>query len=120
MNQSHLIWLSKPHMIWLSEQKLTGEQIRVLFKLLSKIDVENRVTTKIKDIAAEMGINPQQVSRSLRALREKDIIYKDPNNDKIYKLNPHIGNRGVEYYNDIVAEFERVKQTRARKKRSPN
>ena len=94
---------------WIGDQHMTGEQLSVLFKLLGRVEFDNRIIFKTKDIAAESGIHPNHVSRALKVLREKDIIYKDPTNDKIYKLNPHIGHKGTQNYGNNVVEFAKVK-----------
>ena len=96
-------------MTWISQQHMTGEQVNVLCNLLGRMEYDNRIIFRIKDVAAEMGIHPNAVSRALKVLREKDIIYKDPTNAAIYKLNPHIGHKGTEHYSDNVVEFSKLK-----------
>ena len=94
---------------WIGEQHMTGEQLSVLCKLLSKVEFDNRIIVRTKDIAESVGIHPNNASRALRVLKEKDIIYKDPDNEKIYKLNPYIGHKGTKHYGDNVIEFEKMK-----------
>ena len=94
---------------WISQQHMTGEQLSVLCNLLGRMEFDNRIIFKTKDIATAIGIHPKQVSRALKVLRDKDIIYKDPNNDKIYKLNPHIGHKGTLNYSNNVVEFAKLK-----------
>ena len=94
---------------WISQQHMTGEQLSVLCNLLGRMEFDNRIIFKTKDIATAIGIHPKQVSRALKVLRDKDIIYKDPNNDKIYKLNPHIGHKGTLNYGNNVVEFAKLK-----------
>ena len=96
-------------MIWISQQHMTGEQVNVLCNLIGRMEYDNRIIFKTKDVADAVGIHPNHVSRALKVLREKDIIYKDPNNDKIYKLNPHIGHKGTMNYGNNVVEFAKVK-----------
>ena len=99
-------------MDWIGNQHMTGEQLSVLFKLLSRVEFDNRIIFKTKDIATETGIHPNNVSRALRVLKDKDIIYKDPNNEKVYKLNPHIGHKGTKNYKRNIIEFTGVKVTK--------
>ena len=97
-------------MTWISGQHdMTGEQLKVMLNLIGRMEYDNRIIFKTKDVADAVGIHPNHVSRALKVLREKDIIYKDPNNDKIYKLNPHIGHKGTLNYGNNVVEFAKLK-----------
>ena len=97
---------------WISQQHMTGEQLSVLCNLLGRVEFDNRIIFKTKDVATAIGIHPKQVSRALKVLRDKDIIYKDPHNEKVYKLNPHIGHKGTKNYKRNVIEFSGVKVTK--------
>ena len=107
-------WLAmfQKAMDWIGNQHMTGEQLSVLFKLLSRVEFDNRIVFKSKDIAEETGIQPSHISRALRVLKDKDIIYKDPNNERVYKLNPHIGHKGTKKYKSNIIEFTGVKVTK--------
>ena len=94
---------------WISQQHMTGEQLSVLCNLLGRVEFDNRIIFKTKDVATAIGIHPKQVSRALKVLRDKDIIYKDPHNEKVYKLNPHIGHKGTKNYKRNVIEFTDIK-----------
>ena len=94
---------------WIGEQHMTGEQLSVLCKLLGKLEFDNRIIYDRKDIAESIGMHPQHVSRAMRVLKDKEIIYEDPNNKNVYKLNPYIGHKGTKNYNSNVVEFEKAK-----------
>lgn len=79
---------------WISTLKLTGVQSRVLFKIFVDIDHSNRITTGIEDIAKELVVSSNQVSKAFKVLEEKGIIYKDPDDANFYKLNPQIAHKG--------------------------
>ena len=100
---------------WISQQHMTGEQLSVLCNLLGRMEFDNRIIFKSKDIAKAIGIHPKQVSRALKVLRDKEIIYKDPKNEKVYKLNPHIGHKGIKTYSRNVVEFAAIQAKSASK-----
>ena len=107
-NQRWFAMFQNP-LTWISQQHMTGEQMSVLCNLLGRMEYDNRIIFKTREVAEAVGIHPNNVSRALKVLREKDIIYKDPTNDKIYKLNPHIGHKGTQNYGNNVVEFAKVK-----------
>ena len=100
---------------WIGEQHMTGEQLSVLCKLLGKLEFDNRIIYDRKGIAESIGMHPQHVSRAMRVLKDKEIIYEDPDNKNIYKLNPHIGHKGTKSYGNNVYEFEKIKFERSQK-----
>ena len=105
-------WLAmfQKSLAWISEQKdMTGEQLKVMLNLLSKMEYDNRIVYKRGEVAKEVGIQPQHVSRALRVLKEKNIIYEDPNDDNVYKLNPYIGHKGTKKYKSNIIEFEKTR-----------
>ena len=101
---------------WISGQHMTGEQINVFCNLLSRMDFDNRIFYNREEIANAVGIRPQHVSRAIRILKEKDIIYDDPTCKGFYKLNPHIGSKGKKKFNNNVLEFEKIKYERSNEK----
>ena len=97
-------------MTWISGQHdMTGEQLKVMLNLIGRMEYDNRISFKTKDVAESIGINPNNVSRALKVLKDKEIIYKDPNNDNVYKLNPYIGHKGTKNYGSNVVEFSKIK-----------
>ena len=102
---------------WLSQQHMTGEQLNVMLNLFSRLEFDNYIHVKTKDVAESLGINPKQVSRSIRALKEKDIIYEDPKNKNVYKLNPHIGHKGTKNYQSNVLQYTKLKTAKMLEKK---
>ena len=105
-------WLAmfQEAMTWISGQHdMTGEQLKVMLNLIGRMEYDNRIIFKTKDVAESVGIHPNNVSRALKVLKDKEIIYKDPNNDNVYKLNPHIGHKGTKSYGNNVVEFSKIK-----------
>ena len=94
----------------IATSNLTGEQYRVLFYLFDNLNFDNYISIKQKDIVDALHINKHSVSRSIRALKENNIIYEDPMDKNYYKLNPYIGYKGRKKYDATVVEFEKIKQ----------
>ena len=93
----------------IAHSDLTGEQCKVLFYLFNKLDFDNYIPIKQKDIVDELKINKQHVSRSVKVLKDNEIIYEAPDYKGFYKLNPYIGHKGTKNYNNNVVEFEKAK-----------
>lgn len=76
--------------------ELAGQPMRVLLVLMSKLDWENFIAFSQGDIAKQLKIRPEAVSRAVRLLREKGVIEAGPvlGNTKTYKLNPGYAWRG--------------------------
>ena len=107
-------WLAmfQDNLMWLSKQDMTGEQLKVMLNMFSRLEFDNYLYVKTKDIAESLGIHPKQASRALRVLKEKEIIYEDPNHHNVYKLNPYIGHKGTKNYSKNVTEFEKMKKVK--------
>lgn len=108
MFQDALVWASGQH-------DMTGEQLKVMLNLIGTMEYDNRITYNREKIAEIVGIRPNNVSRAVKALKEKEIIYEDPNNKNVYKLNPYIGHKGTLNYGNNVVEFAKVKDNRDKK-----
>lgn len=83
--------------IWLAQQRLTGEQYRVLFALFSRLDFDNYLRVSLKEIAELLNMQPVSVSRAMKKLKElKIIIESSPAGKfKTYRLNPYIAYKGT-------------------------
>lgn len=77
-------------------RRLQGVDFRVFFYVSAVIDYENYLKVPTKEIAEALGIQPQNVSRSLSKLCEYGIILKGAKSGRsyTYRLNPHVGFKG--------------------------
>ena len=106
--------LFQDYALRIAHSELTGEQYKVLFYLFNKLDFDNYIPIKQKDIVDDLKINKQHVSRSVKALKDNDIIYEAPEYKGFYKLNPHVGHKGTMNYGNNVVEFAKVKGNRSK------
>ena len=101
----------------IAHSNLTGEQFRVLFYLFNKLNFDNYIRVKQKDIVNELNIKRQNVSRSIKTLKEKDIIYEDPTDKGVYILNPHIGHKGTKNYQSNILQYTKLKTAKLLEKK---
>ena len=93
--------------IWLAKQKMTGEQSSVLWYLLGRLDFENFLRVSRTEIAETLQMQPVNVSRAMKVLKEKNIIVEGlpAGKFKTYRLNPNIGYKGKNR-NENILSFE--------------
>ncbi|WP_340135854.1 replication/maintenance protein RepL [Bacillus cereus] len=75
---------------------LKGETLRVYMILLAKLDYENWLRVRQQDIADELNIKKQAVSRAIKELFEYGILVKGPKvgASNTYRLDPTFAFRG--------------------------
>lgn len=75
---------------------MTGETMKVLMYLFGRLDFENFIQQSQQDIAAALGMHKQHVSRAMRLLTAKQIIFEGPRvgRSKCFRLNPSYGWKG--------------------------
>ena len=102
-------------MMWLAKQNMTGEQLRVLLAMGSKMDYNNYIRISQTDLAEELGIKRPNVARSIKKLLELDIIAEGPRAGlcKTYILNPSIGIKGKQRQRKVV-DYAEKKRARTR------
>ena len=78
------------------DQEMTGETMKVLFYLFGKLDFENFIQQTQIEIAEGLGMQKQNVSRAIRLLATKQVIFEGPRvgRSKCFRLNPNYGWKG--------------------------
>lgn len=94
----------------LAKANLSGEALRVMMLLLSRVDYENEIRITQKQIGEVLAMKQQNVSRAMKALREAGAI-DDPDANRIVRLSPDIGWKGK------VQNKEKRERELARKRR---
>jgi DNA-binding MarR family transcriptional regulator len=99
-------------MEWMCRQDITGEQWRVWAFLMSRLDFDNWLRVKQKEICEIVGLKQANVSRALSRLVELDIITKGPmaGRHNTYRLNPRIAHRGAKHYKSNVVQYDELKR----------
>ncbi len=98
--------------LWLAQQKMTGEQSSILWYLFSQLDFDNYLRVTRKEIAETCKINPVNVSKAMKVLKDKDIIVEGPpaGKFKTYRLNPYIAHKGKNRTENILSFEESLAQ----------
>ena len=82
--------------LWLAQQRLTGEQFKVMHVLFGKLDFDNYLRIGLKEIAKLLNMQVANVSRAMKKLKELQIVVEGPpaGKFKTYRLNPYIAHKG--------------------------
>ena len=77
----------------LAQSNLSGNDFKVLMKLLSVLDYENLIQVSQADIARELDMHRQHVQRSIKRLLELGIVLEGVRIgiSRSYRLNPNFG-----------------------------
>ena len=91
----------------LENVRLTNEEFRVFFYLLSITDFENWILMSQSEIGQRLGMKRPNVSRALKRLEEKGLIYSErKGRNNVYKLNPLIAWKGKEFNRQNVLKLD--------------
>lgn len=79
----------------IAKMGLTGEQLSVLMLLMAKTDFENYINITQEEMAAELSICRQNVTRAINVLVKKSLIKKmKKGTSNYYLFNPEIIYKG--------------------------
>ena len=75
---------------------LKGEHWRVYSYLVSQLDFDNYIQIPQKQIVEALGMHKQHVSRAVKLLVDKKIIFRGPKiaRSSCFRLNPNYGWKG--------------------------
>ena len=78
------------------DKDLTGETSRVLHYLMGRLDFENFIQVPQMEIAEQLEMQKQNVSRSVKLLIKKGILLRGPKigRSSSFRLNPQYGWKG--------------------------
>jgi len=109
----------------ISKMKLSKNDARLLFYILSKIDIDNRIhIPTYKELAKELNMKEATVKKAFMTLRNNDILAKDIEQKKTVFINPDLFYAGYSsandkkksYFNKCKQEYSKRKKTKAPKK----
>ena len=80
----------------LAQSNLSGNDFKVLMKLLSVLDYENLIQVSQAEIARELNMYRQHVQRSIKRLLDLGIVLEGVKIgiSRSYRLNPNFGWKG--------------------------
>ena len=80
----------------LAQSNLSGNDFKVLMKLLSVLDYENLIQVSQAEIARELNMHRQHVQRSIKRLMDLGIVLEGVKIgiSRSYRLNPSFGWKG--------------------------
>ena len=80
----------------LAQSNLSGNDFKVLMKLLSVLDYENLIQVSQAEIARELNMHRQHVQRSIKRLLDLGIVLEGVRIgiSRSYRLNPNFGWKG--------------------------
>ena len=80
----------------LAQSNLSGNDFKVLMKLLSVLDYENLIQVSQADVARELNMHRQHVQRSIKRLIDLGIVLEGVRIgiSRSYRLNPNFGWKG--------------------------
>lgn len=75
---------------------MTGQVLRVFLYLCSRLDFENFIQVPQVEVAEELGIGKDRVSRAVALLESKGILIRGPKVGRasVFRLAPHYGWKG--------------------------
>ena len=78
------------------DKDIKGETYRVLFFICARLDFENWVQIPLSEVAQELDLKKQSVTRAIKILESKEIIIRGPKVGRSYAfmLNPDFGWKG--------------------------
>jgi len=80
----------------LAASDLRGDDLRVLLLLMARLDFENLISLEQTAVADKLGMQKQNVNRSIKRLVEIGCLLEGPKigRSRTYKLNPAYGWKG--------------------------
>jgi hypothetical protein len=95
-----------------TDRAMTGESLRMLLFLFSKMDYENYVNISQMEIADQLDIARSSVCRAMKVLVEKEVVLVSGKGmNKRYRLNPIYGWKGKIRNMASLRERDRTSQS---------
>ena len=98
-----------------AHSELEGSDFKVFFLLLTHLDYENRLLINQSSIAREIGMQRQNVQRSIKKLLELGALLEGPKvgQNRSYQLNPEFGWKGSAENHKKALEKQRKQRMKA-------
>lgn len=104
----------------LIDERLTGEELRLLFYLIKKLDFDsqNIIEVNQKKIADDLDRNKSALSKSFKKLKDLNILAKIKKDNKKYMFNPrYIFINGTRELHNYINSYEKIEDKQFKEER---
>ena len=79
-----------------AQSNLTGNDMKVMWAMLARLDYENLIQVNQAEVAEQVGMNRHNVNRSIKKLIELGVVLEGVKIgvSRSYRLNPNFGWKG--------------------------
>ena len=87
--------MAQEAMMMLAQSNLTGNDMKVMWAMLARLDYENLIQVNQAEVAEQVGMNRHHVNRSIKKLIELGVILEGVKIgiSRSYRLNPSFGGK---------------------------
>ena len=88
--------MAQEAMMMLAQSNLTGNDMKVMWAMLARLDYENLIQVNQVEVAEQVGMNRHNVNRSIKKLIELGVVLEGVRIgiSCSYRLNPNFGWKG--------------------------
>ena len=88
--------MAQEAMMMLAQSNLTGNDMKVMWAMLARLDYENLIQVNQAEVAEQVGMNRHNVNRSIKKLIELGVVLEGVRIgiSLSYRLNPNFGWKG--------------------------
>ena len=88
--------MAQEAMMMLAQSNLTGNDMKVMWAMLARLDYENLIQVNQAEVAEQVGMNRHHVNRSIKKLIELGVVLEGVKIgiSRSYRLNPNFGWKG--------------------------
>ena len=88
--------MAQEAMMMLAQSNLTGNDMKVMWAMLARLDYENLIQVNQAEVAEQVGMNRHNVNRSIKKLIELGVVLEGVRIgiSRSYRLNPNFGWKG--------------------------
>ena len=88
--------MAQESMMMLAQSNLTGNDMKVMWAMLARLDYENLIQVNQAEVAEQVGMNRHNVNRSIKKLIDLGVVLEGVRIgiSRSYRLNPNFGWKG--------------------------
>ena len=87
--------MAQEAMMMLAQSNLTGNDMKVMWAMLARLDYENLIQVNQAEVAEQVGMNRHHVNRSIKKLIELGVVLEGVKIgiSRSYRLNPNFAGK---------------------------